>query len=220
MSSTKHKFSLAGAFAALATLALAVSCTGFFVNPTLESIAIGPQNLSLAPTAVQQMTATGTYSDGSTQDVTGQSTWSSSDEAVATFNPSVVGQLVAGPLANIPNPPGTTTIGASDGAITSSTITVTVCPIVTTLTVTVNGGTSATINSGDTATFVATAIFSGVTGTQTVTDEVTWNISDTSILSTITDGIGATTAGVDGSTGVSATLCGATSTSVTLTTSN
>ncbi|MFZ1054002.1 MAG: Ig-like domain-containing protein [Candidatus Sulfotelmatobacter sp.] len=219
MSSTKHKLRLASAFAALAMLALAVSCTGFFVNPTLSSIAIGPQNLSLAPSATQQMTATGTFSDGSTNDVTGKSTWSSSDESVASFNPSVVGQLVAGPLTNIPNPPGTTTISASEGAITSSTITVTVCPVVQQLTVTVNGGTSATITSGSSATFVATAIFSGVTGTQTVTDEVTWNISNTTILPSISAGSGTTVSSVDGTTGVSATLCGATSTSVTLTTS-
>jgi len=218
MSSTKHKLRLAGAFAALAMLALAVSCTGFFVNPTLTSLAIGPQNLSLAPTATQQMVATGTFSDGSTSDVTGKSTWSSSDESVASFNPSVVGQLVAGPLSNIPNPPGTTTVSASDGTVTSSTITVTVCPVVQTLVVTVNGGASATITSGDTADFDVLATFNGVTGSQDVTDEVTWNVSNTTILPSITDGSGTTTLGEDGTTSVSATLCGTTSANVTLTT--
>ncbi len=42
MSSKKSKLRLLGAFAALATLALAVSCPGFFVNPTLTAIAVGP----------------------------------------------------------------------------------------------------------------------------------------------------------------------------------
>ena len=40
MSSTKNKLRLAGAFAFLATLALTISCTGFFVNPTVSSITI------------------------------------------------------------------------------------------------------------------------------------------------------------------------------------
>ena len=38
MSSKQQRIRLVGAFAALATLALAVSCKGFFVNPTLTSI--------------------------------------------------------------------------------------------------------------------------------------------------------------------------------------
>ena len=42
MSSTKHKLRVACTFAALITLALAASCTGFFVNPTISSLAVGP----------------------------------------------------------------------------------------------------------------------------------------------------------------------------------
>jgi hypothetical protein len=218
MSCTKQKLRLAGAFAALAALALAVSCTGFFVNPTLTSLAIGPANLSLAPSATQQMQATGTFSDGSTSDVTGKCTWSSSDSSVATFNSSVIGQLIAAPLADIPNPPGTTTISASDGSVTSSTITVTVCPVIETLVVTIDGGNSETVTSGATVTFDVLATFNGVTGSQDVTDEVTWNISNTDILSNISDGQGVTNQGVDETTNVSATLCGFTSANVTLTT--
>ncbi len=220
MSSPKHKLRLAGAFAALATLALAVSCTGFFVNPTLTSLAIGPDTVSLAPMGTQQMVATGTYSDGSSQTLTGQVSWSSTDPSVANFSTSVIGELIAGPLSSIPNPPGTTTINASDGTVAASSITVTVCPVVETLVVMVNNGTSATINSGDTAAFTATATFNGVTGSQDVTDTVTWNISNTAILPSITDGQGATVSEEDGTTSVSATLCGFTSQNVTLTTQN
>jgi hypothetical protein len=60
MSSTKNKLRLAAAFAALATLALAVSCTGFFQNPTVSSITIDPPNPTVAfgpNAATQQMTA-------------------------------------------------------------------------------------------------------------------------------------------------------------------
>jgi len=219
MSSTNSKLRLIAAFAALATLALAVSCRGFFVNPTLTSLAIGPQNLSLAPAATQQMVATGTFDDGSTSDVTGKCTWSSSDQSVANFSPTVIGQLIAGPLSNIPNPPGQTTVTASDGAVTSSSVTVNVCPVVQSMLVTVQGGNSVTVPAGSTVEFVATATFNGVTGSQTVTGQVTWNISNTGILSSIgTDGSGITTDGTTGTTSVSATLCGSTSAAVTLTT--
>ncbi len=40
--SSKQILRLIGAFAALAALALAISCRGFFVNPTLTSIVIAP----------------------------------------------------------------------------------------------------------------------------------------------------------------------------------
>ena len=42
MSSKQQRIRLVGAFAALATLALAVSCKGFFVNPTLTGVSVGP----------------------------------------------------------------------------------------------------------------------------------------------------------------------------------
>ena len=65
MSSTKQRIRLMGAFAALATLALAISCRGFFVNPTLTGVSVGPQSLTLNLNQTFQMTATGTYDDGS-----------------------------------------------------------------------------------------------------------------------------------------------------------
>ncbi len=42
MPSLKSKLRLICAFAALATLALAVSCRGFFVKPTLSSLVVTP----------------------------------------------------------------------------------------------------------------------------------------------------------------------------------
>jgi len=42
MSTPKSNLRLMGAFAALALLALAVGCRGFFVKPTLTSITISP----------------------------------------------------------------------------------------------------------------------------------------------------------------------------------
>ena len=45
-----------------------------------------PANPSVAKGATQQFTATGTYSDSTTQDLTGQVTWASATTAVATIN--------------------------------------------------------------------------------------------------------------------------------------
>ena len=55
---------------------------------TLSSIAVTPANPSIKVGATQQFAATGTYSDGSTQDITASATWSSSDETKATINAS------------------------------------------------------------------------------------------------------------------------------------
>ena len=68
MSSKKSKLRLLGAFAALATLALAVSCQGFFVKPTLTAIAVGPLTPTIyigATDNTVQMFAVGTFNDGS-----------------------------------------------------------------------------------------------------------------------------------------------------------
>jgi hypothetical protein len=221
MASTTSKLRLAGAVAALATLALAISCRGFFVNPTLSSLAIGPQNLNLAPDQSFQMVATGTFSDGSTADVSGKASWNSSNTAVATFASSG-GRITATSLQNLPNPPGTTTVTASYQAVTSSSVTVTVCPVVQTLVMTINGGSSSVTVAGNTTlTFKAEATFNGVTGTTDVTGNVTWNISNTNVLPSITNGSGTTQQGFAGqSAGVSATLCGVTSNNLTVTTTS
>lgn len=59
------------------------------VSPAhLESIAITPSPVSMPLGTTQQLAATGTYSDGTTQDVTAQVSWSSSAEAIAWVSPS------------------------------------------------------------------------------------------------------------------------------------
>jgi hypothetical protein len=219
MFSGKQKLRVVGAFAALATLALNVSCTGFFVNPTVTSLAIGPANLSLAPDTSFQMVATATYSDGSTSDVTGKSVWTSSSPNVASF--SSPGRLTATSLSNLTTLPGTTSVSASDGTVSSSQQTVTVCPVVQTMTLTVNNGASVTVTGGEAVQFDVVATFNGVSGTTDVTAFATWNISNTAVLPSIDiNGSGTTTAGTPSTITVSATLCGATSKTVNVTTTS
>ena len=74
--------------------------------PTLVSIAVTPANPSVVAGATQQFTATGTYSDASTADITGEATWDSSVPAVAT--------IAAGGLATAAAE-GSTTISATLG---------------------------------------------------------------------------------------------------------
>src|SRR5579872_4358378 len=75
-----------GLIVAISSLAIATGCTGFFVNPTLSSLTIGPQDQTITTAQTLQMSATGTYSDGSTQDLTGKVNWSSDTTSCASIN--------------------------------------------------------------------------------------------------------------------------------------
>lgn len=56
--------------------------------PTVVSVAVTPTNPALELGANEQLTATGTFTDGSLQDLTQSASWSSSDAAVARVNTS------------------------------------------------------------------------------------------------------------------------------------
>ena len=81
-------------------------------NSGLVSIAVTPTNPSIAAGKLQQFTATGTYSDGSHQDLTSSATWTSSAPAVATINSTGLATAFA---------VGSTTIQATSGSINGST---------------------------------------------------------------------------------------------------
>ena len=99
--------------------------------PTLTSIAVTPANPALLVGASQQLAAIGTYSDGSTQNLTSQATWTSSSTAVATVNANGLATAVAA---------GTTTLSAALTGVTgSSTLTVTANPPTVALTSPLNG---------------------------------------------------------------------------------
>jgi hypothetical protein len=81
----------------------------------LISIAIAPQAASIPLGLTQQLTATGTYTDGTTQDITQSAHWSSTNATVATISNSVGTQGLATTLAV-----GTTSIGITSGAVSAS----------------------------------------------------------------------------------------------------
>ena len=200
--------------AVLLILGVAEGCTGFFVTPTLSSLAIGPQNQTITATPVQtlQMSATGTFNDGSTRDLTGKALWSSSTPSCATISS-------AGLVTPVKTVSGvcTTTISASFGTIAPATTTVTVSegrPTSINLTVVSNPNPSPATS----VTFQAMGTFNGVP--QDITTSVTWINSDPTDL-TLTQGSGTGTISGAATAGtmitVQASFDGVNSNAVTLT---
>jgi uncharacterized protein YjdB len=111
---------------ALFLSAVLTSCGGgFFVHPSLSNTFIDPASATLAKSKTVQLAVRGMYSDGSLQEVNGDSvTWSSSDPTIATV--SSPGGLVTG--ASV----GSATITAT----TTATVQGTGCQVV----VSINNG--------------------------------------------------------------------------------
>jgi hypothetical protein len=161
------KLPLTLAFAGLVILAFGASCNGFFVDPTLTSIAVGPSGQNVQVGKTLQMSAQGTYDDGSTKNITGSALWSSSD-ATATVSKS--GLLTA------VSAPGTPTITASSGTISGST---TVNIAVAGVTAIALSPKTPTVRQGGSQNFTCTATVSGQSQPVDITASVTWATSDT-----------------------------------------
>jgi hypothetical protein len=207
MSSTKHKLRIAGTVAALFTFALGISCTGFFQNPTLTTITVDPPTPSISQGATQQMTATGTYQDGSTSSLTGGTScsgnsvcWSSSDTTIATIT-------TGGMLTGVAQ--GTSTITAASGAITGTTTATIALGDVTGL---VLDPTSYTISApNDTTTAIANA--QTPSGDVDVSATATWTITNTAVATVVGGTDPVTITGVAaGTTTVTATYTTSTAT--------
>jgi hypothetical protein len=80
--------------------------------PALQSIAIAPTSASIRIGETQQFTATGTFSDGHTENLAGTVSWSSTVAQVASVNSQGVASAVAG---------GATSIKATMGSISTQT---------------------------------------------------------------------------------------------------
>jgi plastocyanin len=81
-------------------------------SATLQSINVTPANASLNVGSTQAYSATGVFSDNSTQNITSQVTWASATPSVATISSAGLATGVA---------PGTSTISASMNGITGQT---------------------------------------------------------------------------------------------------
>jgi len=167
MSSTKQKLHLAGTLALLAVSALGISCRGFFVSPTLTGVSVGPSGLSLNVNQSFQMTATGTYSDGTQKTLNSGVVWSSDASSTVSVGQNS-GQVRALEV-------GSANITASSGGCSA-------CSGSTSVTVVLNDVTSITVApssqsvsiSGSPVFFTATA----QPGSVDITQNATWTVLD------------------------------------------
>jgi uncharacterized protein YjdB len=177
-----------------ATFGSVTGSTTLTVQPTvLSSITVRPVNKKIAQLTSQQFQAIGTYTDGSTHNLTRQVSWSSSNTAVATIT-------VAGRAHTLT--PGTTTITATLGAISGSTPLRVSNATIVSITVTPTGR---TIAPDTRLPFTASGHFSDNTN-QNITADSTW-ASDNTAVATVSAG-GAASAVSPGTANISATFNG------------
>lgn len=150
-----------------------VGDTTLEVTPAvLVALEVAPADPSIALGTTQAFTATGTYSDSTTQNLTTSVTWSSSAAGVATISNAGGSQGTASSVAV-----GTTTIAAthvSSGVVGDTTLEVTPAVLVS-LALT---PADALLGVGDTRAYKATGTYSDAT-TQDLTTSVTWSSSNT-----------------------------------------
>ena len=170
--------------------------------PSLSAINIvpaTPDNLGVGLTV--RFTASGTFSDDSTADVTAKVTWSSSNPNIASISST---GLATGLAA------GNTNITAALSGITSQ---IAILPVATLTSVAIAPASPADLLIGTTQPFKATGTYSnGVTSLITV--PVTWSSSNTGVAKIASTGIATGIAA--GSTDISFTLSGFTSPTVKL----
>ena len=141
---------------------------------TLVSLGVTPANPSIAKGLKSQFTAIGTYTDNSTQSLTAQVQWSSSDPTVATVS-NALGYDGLGVGLN----PGAVTITATLAGVSASTVL-----SVTPATLVSIGVTPAnpSIANGLTRLFMATGVYTD-NSTQDLTASVAWTSSDATVAS-------------------------------------
>ena len=174
--------------------------------PVLATITLTPVNPSVPAGTTVQLTATGTYSDGSTLDLTDLASWSTSDPTV-----SVSPAGVATGLSN-----GSATVSAQLDAVSGSTTVTVTAAVLTTLVVT---PANPTVPVGSTVQLTATGTYSDGSSLD-LTDQVVWSSSGSPVtVSNAAGSQGLASAVSVGSATLNATLSGITgSTPVTVST--
>jgi uncharacterized protein YjdB len=156
---------------------------------TLTGISISPTARSTPKGTPVTFTATGTYSDGNSGDVSGSVSWTSSNTAVATMDSTGIASSVA---------QGSTTVSASASGQTSNNAILTVtAPVLAALSITPP---IASVTLGNTRQFTASGILTD--GTVAPLGTVAWTSSNTAVATV--DGTGLVTTHASGSTNISA----------------
>jgi uncharacterized protein YjdB len=178
------------------------------VTISLVSIAVTPPLPTIAPGTAQQFKAMGTFTDGSTQDLTGTVNWNSSDITKATIGASGPAGGLAHALAA-----GSTTITASSGTVSASaTLTVNAAKLQTIAVTPANS----IIPVGVVQQFTAIGTFD-IGPTQDITNTVTWSSSQPTLASiTVSGAATARNTGTTTITASSGSITGSTSLTVNL----
>jgi hypothetical protein len=171
--------------------------------PQLVSIAVSPNQSSLPLDETEQLTATGTYTDGSTQNVTQAATWAASGGGVAIVSAtgSVTGKAV-----------GTATISASISATSSATS----GPVTGTASVAVTGAAAVSLNVVPATLSLPLGSSGQLQAIATMSDGTTQNMSTSATWTSAQPGVapvnaqGSVTAAGKGSVQVSAAYHGLT----------
>lgn len=164
---TGRKLPLTLAFAVLIGLAFGASCEGFFVDPVLTSIAVGPTGLTLQVNDTQQMSARGTYDQGPPKNITGSVLWSSDHPEIAKIDKNGIVTAVEAP--------GSATISASLDTVTGTTTVNVVLTGVTAITISPK---NPNVKQGGSQNFTCAATVSGQQPVD-ITATVNWSTSDT-----------------------------------------
>ncbi len=186
----------------LVAVALAVvfaSCGQFFPSAsTITSITISPASAQILPGGTQQYSATGTFGNNTTGDVTTQVNWKSSATNIATIDSSGLATAVALGVTNISATSGSVISTASPLTVSNKTVqSVSVTCTLTTLTAGTQTQCTATANYSD--------------GTNTVGVTASWTSSDQTV-ATVGSTSGVVTAVATGSATISALYGGQTGT--------
>ncbi len=181
------------------------SCSGFFIKPSISSIFIQPSAATVGVGQQVSLAAFATYSDGTQNQISGDSVgWTSSAPGIATIT-SPGGQATGVSI-------GTATMTASSQGISgTATVNVTLSNITSLVINTTQGSTQrqtiATIN-GTTGTLQFYAYANG-SAQNDVTQSVTWTSSNTSVATISsggTSGNGVASAVAAGTTNITATI--------------
>ncbi len=157
-----HTCKLIAAFSALLIASLSVGCEGFFVDPVLTGVSVGPA-ATIQTGTTMQMTALGTYNDGSQKKLTSGMYWNSGSPNIASVSTSGLVRGIA---------PGQSVIsGSAESVSGSATVTVIIGGLTNIQIRSQDGFTNITYGSSEQ--FIATGTANGVP--IDVTNSVTWS---------------------------------------------
>lgn len=164
----------------LVAAAVLVGCSSEKSSATVKSLRISPESITLAVGIGAEVSATATFSDGSTRDVTREASWSSADAAVGTVAADAGGAPQVRALAK-----GQTTLRATFADV-SAQVRLDVTEA-TAVSLAVEPKPLA-LSVGITRQLTATATFSDG-GSRGLTQDLTWSSSDEAVASVSGSGL-------------------------------